>query len=85
LQNRVATYHAAGNSEIKPFKTEGTVEIKIEVNWGEKEGPKIGGGLSGGLQNTNGSYGKVKIDYQKNGEITVEAKGGYDPAKDALK
>ena len=73
LHNRSVT-----NSQISPMKVDGTVKVRVEMDFGDKDGHKFRASASAEVRDGKGNYGKVeaKRDSSGNGNVAVEA--GHD-------
>ena len=63
------------NAERAPLKSGHSVEVKIEANWGGKDGSDISVGVSGEIHDDKGNYveGEIKQDSSGEGSATVSA------------
>lgn len=62
---------------IKPMEAGGNVEVKVEVKWGDKDGPSVSVAASGEIHDNNGNYAKGEIKQDSNGDGSVSVSAGH--------
>ncbi len=77
LQNRSVT-----NSQISPMKAGGSVYTKIEMEFGDKDGPSFRAIASATAHDDKGNYGKVEARADSSGKATVSMEAGHDDDED---
>jgi len=64
---------------------EGSGELRVNVEWGGKEGPEVKVGGSGRYEDNYGNYYKVDVDHKSNGEGSAQVSAGHKEDKEDRK
>ncbi|OGN55791.1 MAG: hypothetical protein A3D96_04365 [Chlamydiae bacterium RIFCSPHIGHO2_12_FULL_44_59] len=63
--------------QIAPMEAGGSVEVKVEANWGGKDGPGVQIGASGEIHDNHGNYAKGEVTQDSSGEGRTSLSAGH--------